>query len=81
MSAEKSPFESHQRAYKAFKECNEHFEEILETKKKEMYLGEADSKGTMDLLGTSLNNTLETIMLTRSRANDQSQLRNSTSWL
>jgi hypothetical protein len=74
MSAEKSPFESHQRAYKAFKECNEHFEEILETKKKEIYLGEDDSKGTMDLLGTSLDNTLEAIMLMRTRANDQSQL-------
>jgi hypothetical protein len=74
MRTEKSPFESHQRAYKAFKECNEHFEEILETKKKEMYLGEDDSKGTMDLLGTSLDNILEAIILMRNRANDQSKL-------
>jgi hypothetical protein len=74
MSAEKSPFESHQRAYKAFKECNEHFDEILDAKRKEMYLGEDDSKGTMDLLGKSFDNTLGPIMLMRSRANDQSQL-------
>ena len=74
MSAEKSPFESHQRAYKAFKECNEHFDEILEAKRKEMYLGEDDSKGTMDLLGTPHHNTLEAIILMGSRKNDQSEL-------
>jgi hypothetical protein len=39
-----------------------------------MYLGEDDRKGTMDLLGTSFGNTLEAIILMKSRANDQSQL-------
>jgi hypothetical protein len=73
MSAEKSPFESHKKAYQAFKECNSWFEEILETKKKQMYLGES-GKGTMDLLGKPLDSVHEEIRLMTSRANDQSQL-------
>ncbi|KUJ12797.1 cytochrome P450 monooxygenase-like protein [Mollisia scopiformis] len=45
-----SPFKVHQTAYTAYSECMAYFHELLDIKKKQMYLGESD-KGTMDLLG------------------------------
>lgn len=56
--SEISPFKVHQRAYEAFQECNMYFEELVDIKKKQMYLGEAD-QGTMDLLGKSFNYGLQ----------------------
>jgi len=40
-------------AYRAFHECKIYFNEVLEFKKKQLYLGESE-KGTMDLMGRTL---------------------------
>lgn len=45
-----SPFQVHKSAYEAFSECFTYFHELLDVKKKQMYLGESD-KSSMDLLG------------------------------
>jgi hypothetical protein len=37
--------------YSYYSECSKYFNELLELRKKELYLGES-GKGTMDLLGT-----------------------------
>ncbi|KAG0652326.1 Cytochrome P450 [Hyphodiscus hymeniophilus] len=46
---ERSPFQVHKDVYRAFNETNRYFNELLELKKKQLYLGESD-KGTMDLM-------------------------------
>ena len=51
MCSESSPFQVHKSLYRAFDECLTYFRELVEIKKKQMYLGESD-KGTMDLMGT-----------------------------
>ena len=44
---EKSPFKIHQTVFTAYDECRRYFEELLEIKKKQLYLGESD-KGTSE---------------------------------
>ncbi|EPE35655.1 Cytochrome P450 [Glarea lozoyensis ATCC 20868] len=52
------PFSAPKRALKAFNECKAYFTELVEIKKKELYLGESE-KGTMDLLGPMLRASTE----------------------
>ena len=45
----RSPFQVHKDVYRAFTETNRYFTELLEIKKKQLYLGESD-KGTSTYL-------------------------------
>jgi hypothetical protein len=59
-------------AYRAFHECKIYFNELLELKKRQLYLGESE-KGTMDLMGRRLPITPPCIpKLKQNRSHDQS---------
>ncbi|KAE8441431.1 hypothetical protein EG329_004957 [Mollisiaceae sp. DMI_Dod_QoI] len=68
-----SPFEVHRTAYQAFSECMTYFHELLDIRKKQMYLGESD-KGTMDLLGPMIKANEESTSSSTSKLQQTSTL-------
>lgn len=55
---ESSPFKTHQTTFRAFNECKRYFEELLEIKKKQLYLGESDKGTSKDTFRCLLINLL-----------------------
>lgn len=54
---ERSPFQVHKTVYRAFYECKRYFKELLEVKKKQLYLGESDKGISKYCFSNTFNST------------------------